>query len=264
MQLFEERLDRSELIARADQNYYEVFRRLATSIDGGEATESDGLLIINTGLPLAMFNLAFVTRPPADPAAAIGRAAAYFDDRRLPFVVRMRAGLDDASERAAAAEGLPYRDTVPGMTLSPIPTIPPPPAGLEIRAARDATAFGYHRDVLAASFGMPADLVRQLLSQRLLDLLDAEFYIGYVQGTPVASSALIASDRVAGVWNVGCVPSYRKRGLGEAMTWHAVRRGAEIGCTMANLQASEMGQPIYARMGFEVVAGYRTFVRDGY
>jgi GNAT superfamily N-acetyltransferase len=257
-------VDRNELIARADQNYYEVFRRLAASLDGGEACERDGVLIVNTGLPVAVFNLAFVTRPPSDPASAIARAVSYFDERKLPFVVRVRAGLHEASERAAEVCGLGYRDTVPGMVLADVARVPDPLAGLEIRAAGDATALEHHLSILAASFHMPIELTRQLLGERILSLLDAEFYVGYVDGAPVASSALVATDHVAGVWNVGCLPSHRKRGFGEAMTWHAVRRGREIGCAIANLQASEMGQPIYTRMGFEVVAGYRTFVREGY
>jgi len=254
-------MDRDELIARADANYYDGFRRLAASADGGEVIEGDGLLLVRTGLPVAMFNIAFVTRPLADPRASIGRAIAYFDGYGLPFVVRLRAGIDEATERAAGAAGLPYRDTTPGMTLAPVRALPPPLDGLEVRAARDRAALHDHLSVLVASFGMPMELAQRLLTERVLGLLAAEFYVGYVDGAPVASSALIATDRVAGVWNVGCLPSHRRRGFGEAMTWHAVRRGAELGCDMANLQASEMGQPVYTRMGFEAVAGYRTFVR---
>ncbi len=111
---------------------------------------------------------------------------------------------------------------------------------------------------------MPMDLARRLLTLHTLSAPGAEFYVGYVDGEPVASSALIATDGTAGVWNVGCLPSHRRRGIGEAMTWHAVRRGAEIGCDIANLQASEIGQPIYERMGFSTVAPYKTFVRPGY
>jgi ribosomal protein S18 acetylase RimI-like enzyme len=111
---------------------------------------------------------------------------------------------------------------------------------------------------------MPMELAARLLTQRTPAVPDAEFYIGYVDGQPVASSALIATDGTAGVWSVGCVPSHRRRGLGEAMTWHAARRGAAMGCDIANLQASEMGKPIYERMGFRTVALYKTFVRDGY
>jgi hypothetical protein len=36
-----------------------------------------------------------------------------------------------------------------------------------------------------------------------------------------------------------------------------------MGCVMAALQASEMGRPVYERMGFRLVSPYRTFHRPG-
>ena len=258
-------------IARADANYFDAFRALAAAAADGEVIvgespgrQHDGILIINTGSPLAMFNIAFVTHPLDDPAAAIAAAVAYFDERALPFVVRIRAGVDAAAERAAEALGLPYRDTVPGLVLNPIPAIPPPPPALDIRTALDAATLDDHLGILAEAFGMPKEIAGRLITPRTLDIAGAEFYVGYIDGAPVASSALIATDAVAGVWNVGCLPSHRRRGLGEAMTWHAVCRGVETGCDIANLQASEMGQPIYERMGFRPIAAYRTFVRAGF
>lgn len=256
-----ERMKQDVLSVLADANYFEGFRRIATAMDGSEVIESDGLLLIRTGLPAAMFNIAFVTRALQDPRASIERAIGYFDQYDLPFVVRVRAGVDDDAERAAEGCGLPYSDTVPGMTLAPIPAMPVPPSELDIRAAHDRGALDDHVDVLTASFGMPREFGERLINDRVLRLAGCEFYVGYVDDAPVASSMLCATDRTAGVWNVGCSPAQRKRGFGEAMTWHAVRRGAELQCDVANLQASEMGQPIYERMGFRLVSPYRTFTR---
>ena len=89
----------------------------------------------------------------------------------------------------------------------------------------------------------------------------AQMYTGFLDGEPVATSALFMSNHVAGVYNVATLNAYRRRGFGEAMTWHAVREGAAAGCGMASLQASEMGRPIYERMGFRLVAGYKTYLR---
>ena len=145
--------------------------------------------------------------------------------------------------------------------LSELPPAITMPDGLEVRAADGVQTLQHHVDVVTAAFGMPLAFAEQLLSPRLLRLPDLTLYVGYVDGEPVATSALVATHRVAGVYNVACLPSHRKRGYGEAMTWHAVRSGADIGCIMASLQASEMGRPVYERMGFRLVAPYRTFVR---
>jgi len=45
------------------------------------------------------------------------------------------------------------------------------------------------------------------------------------------------------------------------MTWRSVLRGREAGCSVAVLEASELGKPVYERMGFRVVAPYKTFRR---
>ena len=252
-----------EIVARADANYFEAMSAFAYVADGCEVRDGDGIRLVRSNMPVAWLNIAFITRPLLDPATQIRHAITYFDAHKLPFIVRVREGLDAAAERAVEAQGLHYTDSVPGLVLPRIgePSSAPAPAQMEIRSARDAAVFIDHRQMVVSAFDMPDALAAQFFSERLLDVIDAELYVGYVDGQPVASSALIATHRVAGVYNVGCAPAYRRRGFGEAMTWHAVGRGAEMGCVVASLQASEMGRPIYERMGFRVVAQYRTFAR---
>lgn len=250
-----------DIIARADANYFQAWRSIITAKEGGESVEGDGVLITNSAMPIAFFNVAFITRPLTNPDTAVRRIVEYFDDRRLPFIIRVREGVDAAAEKAAEASGIPYSDTVPGMVLDAFPPKSAPPDGLEIRTVSNATELQDHIAVIAEAFAMPVDFARQFLSPNVLSIPDAALYVGYVDGLPVATSALFASHHVAGVYNVACLPSHRKRGFGEALTWHAVHAGAAIGCTIASLQASEMGEPIYQRMGFRLVAPYRTFIR---
>ena len=250
-----------EIIARADANYFGAWASIVRASDAGEVVEDGGVLIANAGLPLAWFNIGFITRELADAEAGVRRIASYFDERRLPFIVRVRAGVDAAAEAACVAAGLPYSDTVPGMVLDGMPAASHPCEGLAVRRVTDDAGLADHLTIIEQAFGMPAGFARQFLSRRALDIAGAEFYAGYVDGAPVATSALVVTDGTAGVFNVACLPSHRKRGFGEAMTWHVVHAGAAAGCEIASLQASEMGQPIYERMGFRLVAPYRTFLR---
>jgi ribosomal protein S18 acetylase RimI-like enzyme len=250
-----------ELIARAEANYFHAWRSIVSAKEGGEVVEGDGVLITNSGMPVPWFNIGFITRRPADADGAVRRIAAYFDERRMPFIIRLREGLDPAAERAAEAQGIAYTDTVPGMVLPAMPTSVAAPVGLEIQTVGDSSTMRHHADVLAESFAMPRDFAEQFVSENLLHIPDVELYVGYIDGEPVASSALVASHQAAGVYNVGCLDSHRRKGYGEAMTRYAVQRGAELGCTFGSLQASEMGRPLYERMGFRLVAPYRTFLR---
>jgi len=52
----------------------------------------------------------------------------------------------------------------------------------------------------------------------------------------------------------------RRRGYGAALTWAALAAGREQGCVAATLTATEMGYPLYQRLGFQPAGVYRTYL----
>jgi len=253
--------DRAEVIRRTDQNYFDMWAAYGALVDGGEVREFDGVRCVWSTLPVAMFNNVFVMRPLDDARRILSRAIAFFDALEAPFVIRVREGLDPAAEAACEALGLPYSDTVPGMALAPIRDGRTADDPVRVERVRDDAGLDDHIGVIVEAFAMPRAAAERIVNRRTLDALDSELYVGYDDGHPVATVGLFVSGRTAGVMNVACLASHRRRGIGEAMTWHAVSRGAALGATLAALQASEMGRPVYERMGFELVSPYRTFVR---
>ena len=251
-------MELAELCRRSDENYAAAFGMLAKA-NGFPVEDFGGLVCTPTGVPAAPLNMGLVTRPLQDPQAAISRAAAFFESLDLPFVLRVREGVDPAAESAADSLGMPYSDTVPGMVLSTIPAPPPPPPALEIRAVRDAEELHRFHKVSASGFDMPLEVAQSLMREAVLEEPAIEAYVGYVDGIPVTTSALVRSGTTAGIYNVATLATHRGRGWGEAMTWRAVIGGQRAGCDVAILQASAMGRPIYERMGFRFVAPYRTF-----
>lgn len=251
-----------DLAARADANYYHSWSALARVMDGGAVFEDDGLLVADTGMPVSRLNIAFVTRPLTDPPEQIRRAMEFFAERGSPFVVRIREGLDPAAEAACEQLGMPYADTVPGMASIAM-TAPAGLAGLAIQRVTTPEALSAFCLVVAEGFELPGDVAAGLLPQAILLHPEIELFLGYTEGRPMSTATLIRSEGVAGVYMVATLPEYRRRGFGEALTWHAVAAGACKGCDMAALQASEMGRPIYERMGFRLVSPYRTFRLPG-
>ncbi len=244
-----------------DANYWSSFTLLGRAC-GGEVMEDDGVLAISTGFPVAMLNIGFIQEPLADPEAAFTKIVKFFDDRSIPFVVRIREGVDPKSEEAATAMSMPYSDTVPGMAMFPIGEPPPLPEGVSVQRVSDEEALANYRQVMADGFGMPLKMVERMIQPSFLELAGWQSFLASVDGQPVATTSLYASAGTAGIYNVTTLEEYRGRGIGAAITWQGVARGREMGCTVATLQASAMGKPVYERMGFRTVAPYRTFRRQ--
>jgi ribosomal protein S18 acetylase RimI-like enzyme len=243
------------LTAHADEvNLIAASRAWALACATGDAWEDDGIHVVSSGAKMRSFNGAYVTN--AEGAKALGRACAYFAERGVPFRARVRDNVViDAGTLAAA--GLRERGGIPSLLLSPIPT--GAARAVEIRRVSDGETLRHHVEVIASAFEWQADELAAVFSMRLLDDSAWQGYIGYVDGRPAATSQLYVTEGTAGIYYVATLELHRRRGLGEALTWHAVRSGAAMGCKVATLQASEMGQPIYERMGFRQAGYFRSY-----
>jgi GNAT superfamily N-acetyltransferase len=88
-------------------------------------------------------------------------------------------------------------------------------------------------------------------------------FLGSIDGQDVATSMAVVTGGLVGVYNVQVRPDFRSRGLGRAMTQAALAAGSRHGCTAATLQSTEMGLPVYERMGFTTQYKIVRYVRPG-
>jgi hypothetical protein len=130
--------------------------------------------------------------------------------------------------------------------------------GLEIRAVTTREQLVAFREAAFRGFGFPVAAAHLFLSERVLDLPGVRLYSGLLGGAVVSTSMLIATGGVAGIYFVATLEEQRGLGYGEALTWAAVQGGREFGCRLASLQASKLGRPVYARMGFAHVLDYQS------
>ncbi|MGB0093324.1 MAG: GNAT family N-acetyltransferase [Solirubrobacteraceae bacterium] len=64
---------------------------------------------------------------------------------------------------------------------------------------------------------------------------------------------------VAGIYSMGVDPGYRRHGIGRALTIAACRLAAERGCRYAVLNATDAGEPVYRKVGFESLGWGQTW-----
>jgi GNAT superfamily N-acetyltransferase len=247
-------MDRQQQAAAHDANFLAAIRLMAELAPGGVVDSFGPLTVAITGLPGAFFNATWVLEPVD--AATLDGAVQRLRSTGLPFVVHVRSDLPDV-EAVASATGLTDEGALPCFAIEPGP-IPSALADLEIRrvTANDWDPFV---EVTAAGFGMPRELVDKLYAPSMLDRPDVRAYLGHVSGQPVATSMSVRTGSTLGVYSVATIPDARGHGYGTALTWELLR-DAEPGWDVAVLQASEMGRPIYERMGFQLVREFRELI----
>jgi len=78
-------------------------------------------------------------------------------------------------------------------------------------------------------------------------------FIGRREGVAVSCSMAFLDRDSVGLYGIGPPPEFRGRGYGSALTVAGIEWGASNGASVAVLQASEMGEPVYRSLGFRRV-----------
>ena len=252
-------MDQAELLARMDANYFRAWSLLTAGSAGHEVLEQDGLMLTCGANHAASFNLAYLWPGHRPLEERIEAAGAYFERMRRHYLVRFRAGAVPGVEEALTVAGHERSgEDIPAMLLTS-PDIPPRHASLDIACCRSEPELAAWAKAMAPGYGVSRELAASFTNPVRAGVIDYELYLGRAGGEPVATSGLVMTHGVAGVYLVSTLAPHRRKGYGEAMTWHAVRRGLALGARFASLQPSPMGRALYERMGFREVGAYRTY-----
>jgi GNAT superfamily N-acetyltransferase len=248
-------VDDASLARLENDNMAKWLRVSCGQVPGSLVREEGGVTAFGSGLALALFNQIVVTD---DDATEAGMEAAIraLQARGAPFYLVLRRGIDDRFGPLAIALGLAFEEGVlPGMALHPILAEPGPPESHEIRRITDAAGLDDHIRTVAEGFEIPEPIMQTWVGEELWRRDGCAVYVGYTGGVPVSTGFGVRTGNTIGVYNIGTIESARRRGYGAAMTQRIVADGAAAGCDVAILQASEMGLPIYERLGFRTVIG---------
>ena len=253
------------ILLRMDLNFAEMYRQHVRHIPGGEAHDYESLTVIYGPEGEAIHNPVMV-HGPTTLERLLGVAARSCRELGRKHAIFLRAHADQHLEAGLEAAGYRLVYGTPGMylTRARFRPVAAESAALEIRpVTSDAEALVYGERVAEAFaiYGIPAASVRSFFVRReSLENPSTQGYIGYLDGEPVTGAILYASHGVAGVGWVWTRPTHFGKRLAEAATSAVLADGFGRGLEIANLQASPLGQKVYARMGFDTPTEYKTFL----
>jgi ribosomal protein S18 acetylase RimI-like enzyme len=242
-------------------NLRESFRIIAASRGPGEVRELRGVSIASAGVTFQMFNAAFLATPvesDAELAQRIMLPMVHFNSRGLEWAYwvcedLMHSGTRRRSRSIFERHGLRHSVDLPGMVAE---NIHPPARALRPIEVR-RVGPGATRDAFCAigslCFHVPLPWFEEVFSD---DAVWEKFasYVGYVDGEPVSTAAVIEGGGALGVYNVATVPGFQRRGYGEAVMRYALAdRQKALGIQRVLLQSTPAGYRLYERMGFRTV-----------
>ncbi len=129
------------------------------------------------------------------------------------------------------------------------------PRGLEIKEVTNQQELNVWTDILIESFdiqGFKSELYKKyFLNLGVGNNLNFNYYLGKLNGKPVASSILFKGNDTAGMYYVGILPEVRRGGLAKSMVKYLLNKAKSIGYKISVLHASETGYPLYKDIGFK-------------
>lgn len=245
------------LIWAIEENRFERFR-LFRYWSRAEVHDDPEMLWVLTDLPFGLFNS--VLRAQLAPEvldAAIEAAIARCASRNVPMFWWTGPSTRPANLGAVLeAHGFTKLEESPGMAadLWAMDVVAQVPDGLVVEGVETKEALKQWYRVFHRACGLPAAAEEAWLDSFASIGFGAsrtvQFYLGRLDGQPVATSFLILGGGVAGIYGVGTIPEVRGQGIGTALTRAPLYRAREQGYRVGVLVSSDMGFSVYQKIGF--------------
>ncbi len=227
---------------------------------GGEIIEQPGVIATWAGVQWPIVNVVFLSSPSTsfeELDSRLQRIATFAAAKNHPGMLIMCADwLPAGSDQLFQQHGWVQISEAIGMVCEK-PVADVSTEGLEYRridnqdlrcAAADINASGYH---------VSSEMAREALDHGELWDADCFGYVGYLDGTAVATSTTYVRSGCLYVALVATLPEFRRRGFARAITSYSIQQAQKAsGFERTILHATPMAREIYASLGFRTVTTF--------
>lgn len=249
-------LDRDGVLRLLEEDTYGFWTDFARR-PGGESGVDGGAVWWRSGVPSLTYN--GVAGVAADLDGTLARVRAWGVPARWTV---SSASTPPEHETALGERGLSLYDEWPGM-VARVQDLPEPELGdATIVIVRSAAQSDEWSAVMRDALGAATEAGRLMsMAHAWPHMHNAGlfYFLLRLRGTAVATGLLRSASGAAGVYGITVRRAFRRRGLGTLATLIAVQEGARRGATIAALQATREGFPVYEKLGFQTLTSFRAW-----
>jgi GNAT superfamily N-acetyltransferase len=193
----------------------------------------------------------------------IAENVAWFGARQAPFAfwwLDPQSTPPELVGRLLAHDFVPWEVDAPGMAATiddlRFDLLERVPAGYHQERVTDERGLLDFKQAFVDGFEVPEWAGQAWVDATLafgIEQAPWQCYVGRLGHRPVASNVLFAGAGVAAVFAVATLPEVRGQGIGAAITLAAYAQARQLGYRHGVLFATELGAPVYRRMGFRDV-----------
>jgi GNAT superfamily N-acetyltransferase len=205
-----------------------------------------------TGEQLADFNM-LMLGPDPDAESFLVRSVARARERGLPLIATMSPHVATALAPVAGRLGLAPVGTSPMMVLrraTPVRSS----SGVRVQRALGPELVEAAGDLVAAAFDTPRDAVARCIDVGVTETAGIETYLGWTDAGAVGAVSVTPAGATGGITLMATRPDQQRKGVGRALLSQVIADYRARGMQRFYLGATEAGRPLYASLGFDVVA----------
>ena len=247
----------------ADQNLADSIKHQMKKIDNVKMYQTEHYMIYSIGVPSTDAHLNGALCLNDDYAEEmLNKAEDFFNDLGLDYTVWVREHADFELEKLLKRKGLsPSRR--PGSAVMAIDqriSSAQLADGYKVKGVNSRQEIEDFAEVVKETFDKNQEQIDKMYEEdESIVSENAIAFVIYRNDRPVSSVLTVLSEEVAGVYWVGTTEIARRKGLGSYITQIATNAGFDSGKNLVILQASEAGEKVYEKLGYQTITRYRTY-----
>ncbi|MDZ4798804.1 MAG: GNAT family N-acetyltransferase [Bryobacteraceae bacterium] len=239
----------------------------------GESRDYPGIVVTYCGLPSAVFNSALLNAPADEDEfrRALALATVHFRQRGVGWTLWLCEDLlNGMSLRRHVAlmmkdNGMDSIAFPPGMYAEKLATPAHPLPELRVRRVSDAATRLDFAHLSSNIFALPFQTAQQVYANEALWAPPMYGWVGYRDGLAVTLACVVIGGGAAGVYSVGTLPAFQRRGYAETIVRHALDESrADAGTDATVLQSTAQGLKLYTRMGYRPVTKFGVYMYENW